>query len=149
METTFSILVALAVAMFAWGMVSLAMGLLDGRRRKVAERLSGKGDGRAAGERTATSIVSQGEAAGLPQVLARFAVMRGLQRQLGHAYPDMSVVKFMGISAGLALVALLVAVVLWDSLILGFVCGGLGAVTPMMAVSRRKNRRQRQLTGEL
>jgi len=157
METTFSILVALAVAMFAWGAVSLVMGLLDGRRRKVAERLSGKGEGRAGGKRfagaggegAATSIVTQGEGAGLPPMLARFAIMRGLQRQLGHAYPDTSVVKFLGISAGLALGALLVAVVLWDSLIIGLVCCGIGAVAPMMAVSRRKNRRQRQLTEQL
>jgi len=86
---------------------------------------------------------------GLPPALARFAIMRGLHRQLVHAYPDTSVVKFLGVSAGLALGALLVATLLWDSLILGLVCGGLGAVAPYMAVSRRKNRRQRQLTEQL
>ena len=156
MEEVYPILVALTVAMFAWGIVSLVMGLLDRERRKLAERLSGKGgvggSKRAGGDGSAgggTSIVTHAESDGLPPALARFAIMRGLHRQLVHAYPDTSVVKFLGVSAGLALGALLVATLLWDSLILGLVCGGLGAVAPYMAVSRRKNRRQRQLTEQL
>lgn len=156
MEQVFPILVALTVAMLAWGIVSLIMGLLDRERRKLAERLSGKG-GAGGGKRprgdasggAGTSIVTHAEPEGLPRALARFAVMRGLHRQLVHAYPDTSVVKFLGLSAGLAVVALLVATLLWESLILGLVCGGLGAIAPYMAVSRRKNRRQRQLTEQL
>src|SRR5438105_4269859 len=120
MEELFPILVALTVAMLAWGIVSLVMGLLDRERRKLAERLSGKGGGvgggRAGGGASAggTSIVTHAEADGLPPVLARFGIMRGLHRQLVHAYPDTSVVKFLGLSAGLAVVALLVATLLWD-----------------------------------
>jgi tight adherence protein B len=155
MEELFPILVAATVAMFAWGVVSLVMGLLDRERRKLAERLSGKGGttgrSRGGGEGAAgpSIVVAHAEVDGLPRALARFAFMRGLQRQLQHAYPDTSVVKFLGVSFGLALVALLVATLLWESMILGLVSGGIGAMAPWMAVSRRRNRRQRQLTEQL
>src|SRR5690348_2159303 len=103
MEETFPILVAAAVAMFAWGVASLVMGLLKGERRRLAERLSGTSGGGGAAAALTSGIVTPSRSDELPPALARFAFFRGLHRRLVHAYPDTSVLRFLGLSAGLSL----------------------------------------------
>jgi tight adherence protein B len=153
MEALFPILIALTVASLAWGVTSLALGLFKGERRKLAERLSGAGGGggRYAGRGTpqASAIVSQSATDALPRVLARFATMRAAQRHLTHAFPDTSFVKFLSLSAGMAVGAILLVMLVWDSGLLALVAGGAAGLLPFMAVIRRKNRRQRHLTEQL
>jgi len=153
MEEIFPILLALTVAAFAWGVTALVLGATQGDRRKLTERLTGTSGsaGSPAGPSGAggSSRVAHSGADHLPPVLARLAVMRSLQRQLVHAFPEVSVARFLGLSAGFAAGAGLVAIVLWDSGVMAGVSCGLGAIAPYMAVARRKNRRQRQLTEQL
>jgi tight adherence protein B len=153
MEELFPILLALTVAFFAWGITALVMGAVNGERRKLTERLAGT-SGSAGGPASSsgvggTSRLAHAGADQMPRALARFAVMRSLQRQLVHAFPEMSVTRFLGLSAGFAAGSGLVAMVLWDSGVMAVVSCVMGGVAPYMAVSRRRNRRQRQLTEQL
>src|SRR4051812_30026565 len=106
MEEIFPILLALTVAAFAWGITALVLGAGSGERRKLTERLAGTsgsagGSSAPAGAGGASRVTHAG-ADQLPPVLARFAVIRSLQRQLVHAFPEMSVTRFLGLSAGFA-----------------------------------------------
>ena len=153
MEALFPILVALTVASFAWAITFLVLGRFQGERRKLAERLAGAGGaaGRYTGRVTTpgATILSQSATDGLPRILARSAAMRAAHRHLLHAFPDTSFVKFLSLSAGMAVGAVLGGLLVWDSGLLALVVGAAAGLVPFMAVVRRKNRRQRQLTGQL
>src|SRR5689334_3205905 len=101
MEELFPILLALTVAAFAWGVTALVLGAVKGERRRLTERLtgtSGSTGGPANSGPGGASRVAHAGSDHLPPALARFAVMRSLQRQLVHAFPEMSVTRFLGLS---------------------------------------------------
>jgi tight adherence protein B len=148
MDDIFPILVAVTVAMLVWGLTVLVINLVKNERRKLTERLSGT-SGTTGASTTAASIVVQSDTAGLPPLLAASAMMRALHRQLIHAYPEASLVRFLGLSAGLLLVAGLVMIGVTDSLIVGAVAALIGGYLPYMFVGRKKSKRQRQLAEQL
>src|SRR4051812_46699476 len=130
MEEIFPILLALTVAAFAWGITALVLGAVKGERQRLTERLTGTsgttgGPAASSGPGGASRVAHAGSDH-LPPALARFAVMRSLQRQLVHAFPEMSVTRFLGLSAGFAAGAGLVAIVLWDSGVMAGVSCTLG-----------------------
>ncbi|HEY7120411.1 MAG TPA: type II secretion system F family protein [Tepidisphaeraceae bacterium] len=148
MEAIFPILVALTVAMFAWGVASLVLGLLKGERRKLSERLSGT-SGTTGAATPAASIVIQSDTRGMPALLARFATMRALHRSLLHAYPDASFVRFLMLSAGMSMLCGLLGYAAWDSDLFGVLAAIIAGYIPIMLVVRKKNSRQRQLAEQL
>jgi tight adherence protein B len=148
MEEMFPIVVALCVAMLAWGIGALVMGLVGGEQRKLTERLAGT-SGTGGAEPTAASILMQSETEGMPALLAQSRVMRAIHRQLTHAYPGTSLVKFLVLSAGISLALGLVFLVWMESLWMGMIGAVLGAYLPFMMVLKRKNKRQRQLALQL
>ena len=148
MEELFPIVVALSVAMLAWGLGTLVMGLMKGEKRKLTERLAGtSGAGGVAG--TSASIVVQSETEGMPAFLAKSALMRALHRQLTHAYPETSLLKFLGLSMTLSVALGLVLLAWMDSFWMGLVGAMLGGYLPLMMVLKKKNKRQRQLAMQL
>jgi tight adherence protein B len=148
MEELFPILVALCVAMFAWGVCALVLGVIKGDKRKLTERLSGTSGSTGAGA-TAASIVMQQQAKAMPAILARSAFMRAIHRQLVHAYPEASLVKFLGLSGGFAVCGALVFWTWMDSPWVALVAALAGAYLPYMTVMRKKNKRQRRLSEQL
>src|SRR5688572_8231587 len=104
MDDIFPILVAVTVAMLVWGVTVLVINVVRNEKGKLSERLSGT-SGSTGTSASATSIVVQSDTEGLPPLLARMAMMRGLHRQLIHAYPEASLVRFLSLSVGLALLA--------------------------------------------
>jgi tight adherence protein B len=155
MEEVFPILVAVTVACFTWGVASLLIGMRKGERQRLAERLSGASGSAGARQYSArgsgigSALFAQAAEDGLPRWLARFAVIRAAQRHLVHSFPDTSFVKFLGLSAGVAGGSLVGAMLVWDSAVLALAVGALAGAAPFMAVVRRRNRRQRQLTEQL
>src|SRR5437899_5244667 len=114
MEELFPILVALCVASFAWGLCALVLGILNGEKRKLTERLSGT-SGSTGAAAVASSIVTQTQAKTMPAMLAKSALMRSVHRQLLHAYPEASLVKFLMLSAGLSVTLGLMLLAWMDS----------------------------------
>jgi tight adherence protein B len=144
----FPILVAVCVALFAWGVAMLVRDWLHKDQRKLAKRLAGT-SGSTGAPAGATSIVIQDRPEGLPPFLANSALIRSLYRQLIHAYPDASMVKFLCVSAGMAIVG---SCSLWlstDSPFFAFAGLVGGAYAPVMFVLRKKARRQRMLSEQL
>jgi tight adherence protein B len=79
-------------------------------------------------------------------LLAKSALMRSLHRQLLHAYPDASLVKFLALSAGLSVTLALVLLGWMESPWVALAGAAAGAYLPYMLVMRKKNKRQRRLS---
>lgn len=148
MEDLFPILCAVTVTLLVWGTSLVVLHLVKNEKRKLSERLSGT-SGSTGAAPAAASIVVQSDTQGLPPFLARIKLMRALNRELVHAYPEASLVRFLALSAAIALLATLALTALTDSLIVGGLAGAITAGLPYMFVAGRKNKRQRQLALQL
>src|SRR5258706_4035946 len=148
MEELFPIVVAVCVALFAWGICALLMGFLKSEKRKLTERLAGT-SGSTGAATAATSIVMQAHVKAMPALLARSALMRAINQQLLHAYPEASFVRFLGISVGLAFAGWLLLLVWMDSAWVALAAAGVGAYLPYMVVVKKKNKRQRKKAEQL
>ncbi|HYE17490.1 MAG TPA: type II secretion system F family protein [Tepidisphaeraceae bacterium] len=146
-ESLFPILVAGCVAIGAWMITLVVVNLVKGDRRKLSQRLSGT-SGSTGMANPAASIVIEADDAGLPPALARIKFVRGLHRWLVHANPNASVVKFLAISAGLAVGGVMVMTVVLDSAGLGL-AGLAGGYLPTLAVGRKRSKRQKMLCDQL
>lgn len=148
MEEYFPILVLLSVTMLVWGLIALCLGAFKGDKKKLSERLAGT-SGSVGAPTTATSIVMQAEGEGIPPFLAGSRLMRAIHRHLVHAYPEASLLKFLGISASLSFVAGLIFFAWFDSPWVALAAVVAGAYVPFMLVLRKKNKRQRDLALQL
>jgi len=148
MEEYFPILVALSVAMLAWGVIALCMNAFKGEKKKLSERLAGT-SGSVGAPTAATSIVMQSETEGMPAFLAGSKVVRAVHRHLVHAYPEASLLKFLGISAALCVTGGLIFFAWFDSPWVALAAMAGGAYLPFMLVLRKKNKRQRELALQL
>ena len=148
MEEYFPIIVAVSVGMFAWGLTVWISGLVRNEKRKLAERLAGT-SGSTGSATPATSIVVQSETEGLSPMLAANSLARALNRRLHHAYPEASLYRFLGLSAGLSVFLALLGLVVMDSGLMAAGAAAGGAYLPFMFVNGRKNKRQRQLAEQL
>jgi tight adherence protein B len=151
MEEWFPIIIAATVAAFAWAAWTLAVGLFGKDKRKLANRLSaaGGGGGGSSSPSSPASILVAADAEGLPPFLAKLALARALNRQLVHAYPEASLVRFLAVSAGLAFLGFLFIAAWVDSLWVGAVAGLAGAYLPYLLLVGKKNKRQRTFAAQL
>src|SRR3954471_8702833 len=148
MEEYFPIILALTIALFVWGVSVAVINIIKSEKRKLTERLSGT-SGVTGSATTAASIVVASEEEGLSPLLAKSAFFRALHRQLVHAYPEASLVRFLTLSAVLAVVATLVLYSFMDSVPVSCIAGLCGAYLPYMFVSKKKAKRQRALAEQL
>jgi len=145
------ILVAAAVALFAFSIMQLIRGALDPSRRKLSERLSGEGRGSDASissHQQARSIV-QSQATGVDARLIEFAVFRSLYKTLLQSYPEMKLIRLLQFMAGTAAVLFLVIFALSGSLLVAGVAGVIGCYAPLAVVTAKRNRRQKTLASQL
>jgi tight adherence protein B len=147
MEEIFPILVALCVTMLVWGVIALVLGIARNEKRKLTDRLAGT-SGTTGAVTPATSIVIA-DTPGLHPFLARFALMRAIHRPLAHAYPETSLVKFLGLSAAIGVAVGLVFFGMFETLWLAMIGFFIGGYCPYFFVIRKKNKRQRQFAEQL
>lgn len=147
LETLLPILIAAAVVLALFGVTQAIRSALDPEKRKLKERLTQ--NSATSAEAVHRSIVHQTEAVGFSGVLAKFSLMGAIQRHLVQSYPEATLARFMGFVVGLGLVALVLGLALTDSIIVGLVACGLGAALPFMAVTSKRNRRQKQLSEQI
>jgi len=141
------LLIALAVALATWGLVQLAISLLNRDRQKLQQRLGTQSS--SFDDLLNRSITIQPHARGMPPQLARFAFFRGLNRRLLHAWPEARIGRFLAV-AYLASSFLFVAVAwIMDSLLFGLAGGVAGAYLPMIFLNARMARRQLALGDQL
>jgi tight adherence protein B len=148
--TLFPILVALAVATFAWAVLAAATGSGRGQRRKLQERLRGEGRHDAYGIGSGgRSIVLQLEVRGVPRILAKRPFIQALNRRLLQAYPDRSLGRFFGFAAMCAVVIGGTSLLLTASFPVGFFTAAAGGYFPFMLLGMKASNRQRLIALQL
>ncbi len=149
-ESLFPIIIAVLAAIVAWGLGVLVVNIIKGERRKLSHRLAGtSGSTGASASSAASSIVFAADDEGLPLALAGISFFRGLNRQLVHAYPEASLVKFLGLSVALAIGGFLILTIVVDSAPIGSAGFFVGGYLPYMFVGRKKSKRQSMLCEQL
>jgi tight adherence protein B len=148
MDSLLPILVAGAVMMLALGVWRMASSLLDGEKRKLAERLSTENrfDPVAA---SARAIKIQLDSASLPSLLQRSAFFNELNRHIAQTLPGMSLVQFLSISFGLACFAGLVMLLVSTSAVAGALAGAMAGYLPFFLLNTKRSRRSKALNDQL
>ncbi len=143
-------LVACSVALLVYGAAQVTAALTNGDRRKLQQRLaSDVGNGTTTSSSVRSAVLTQQEHDILAGALARFSFFDGLQRRLVHAYPETTLTRFLLVVAGIVLAAFAVVFLVTDSLIVATVAAAIGGWGPMLAVTHRRNKRQRLLSDQL
>jgi tight adherence protein B len=145
----FPILVATAVALLAYGAAQATAVLAGGERRKIQQRLASDTRAHAASSAVRSAILSQQERDVLAAALRQFSFFEGVSRRLTHAFPDMTLTRFLSCVAGSALGTCAVVFLVTGSLFVAAVAGAVGAWAPFMVVTHRRNKRQRVLADQL
>jgi tight adherence protein B len=153
------LIVAAAVATFAWGLIAIVTGSGRGERRKLQERLSGEGDGGSTGYGRnrgnsndplgGKSITLQLDVQGVPEFLADRPFIQALNRRMLQAYPDKKLGTFLTTSAIYAVVAGGVTLLVTASFSVGTLAALAGTYFPFMLLSMKANKRQRQIALQL
>lgn len=149
------LIVAMAVATFVWGVVSIAAGSSRGERRKLQERLGGEGNGLGSGGRggagaeAAKSITLKLEVEGVPAFLADRAFIQALNRRMLQAYPDKSLGQFLTRAAVSGAVIGGLTLLVTASFPVGTMAFLAGAYFPFMVLNSKANKRQRAIALQL
>jgi len=145
---TLIILVAVSVAMLAFGISQTLAAMLNPERRKLQERLAVTGHtGAVQVQRSIVMQVEEQTSVGL--TLLRLPGVASLNHRLMQAWPETSIQKFLGIAAALGLAVLLVVIAILDSLFIGAIAGALAAYVPFILLGQKRSRRQRRLALQL
>ena len=152
MDLTFApILVAAAVAAFAWAIFALVGGMGAGQRnKKLQERLGdGRSDLQGFGAQAGKSITFQLQVKGVPAFLAEKPFVQALNRRLLQAYPEKSLGRFLNTAAlyGIAFGGLTLLVT--ASFPVGLMAFACGFYAPFMLLGMKRNKRQRQIATQL
>ena len=138
------ILIAAAVALFTLGVSRVVRGFLHGEKRKLAERLSidARFDPEAASARAIKIQLEQSE---LPPLLSRLQFLAVLHRHVIQAYPQTTLVRFLSLSAGVAVFAGFVMLMASAALLAAAGAGYL----PFFLVSLKRSRRLKALSDQI
>jgi tight adherence protein B len=144
----FQILVALSVGLAVWALTRLVLEATDADKRKLKNRLNAQQKAQGPSE-AAKSIRTDIEAEGLEGRLLGFKLFRDIDALLKLSFPDLAFTKLVGICCGLLFVLFMLFLAITMSFIVATVAGGLGFISPLLYLVKRKNSRQRQLDDQL
>ncbi|WP_428936835.1 type II secretion system F family protein [Fontivita pretiosa] len=144
------ILAAAAVMLLVWGGTQALASLTDAQKRKLKQRLSTGGrldDASAIAQRNI--LMQQQELDGMSAALLRISLFERLNRLLVHAYPDVTLGRFLLVVAGIAVGMFLLCLLISGSILVSAVAGGIGIYAPCVVLSSKRARRQRLLADQL
>ena len=147
MEQFLFILVTSSVGALVWALVYAVAGVAAGKKRKIHQRLSveTRSDSTA---RMVRPLTLNAATKSLPRLLSKFPLVPLLQRWLSQAFPQLSVGKFLIVTAVVsAFVSTMTG--LLGGTPMALLGAAAGAYLPFFVVSSRRARRQRQLTQQL
>jgi tight adherence protein B len=142
------ILAAAAVALLVFGVWQVISTLADPERRKLKQRLVAEGS-RPASSDVQRQITLQAEDQGLAALLTQWTYFDKLNSALIHAYPDMSLTKFVSIAAGIGGFVALLTVAITQSFTVGGIAGAVGIYMPCVWLGHKKAKRQKMLAEQL
>src|SRR5438552_17828849 len=140
---------AASVALLVWFMFNVTSTLMNARKRRLQERLATdvREDAVAAAARSA--IAQQAEITGISARMIKYPLFAGLNRRVIQAFPNMTVAQFVLFAAFFGMVALVVAMSLSSSIIIGAILGTGVAYVPVIILNAKRNRRQRAIALQL
>lgn len=142
------ILIAGAVGLVVFAIWQVIGPLIDPSKRKLSKRLTGESQSGQALEAKAKSIV-QTEAVGFEARLLQIGFFQGLHRTLLQSYPELPLLRFVQIMAGVSLLVFTVVFVLAGKLLVALVAFVIGLYLPIAVITGKRNRRQRTLALQL
>lgn len=142
------ILIAGSVGLVVFAIWQVVAPLIDPSKRKLSKRLTGESQSGQFLEAKAKSIV-QNEAVGLEAKLLRIGFFQGLHRTLLQSYPELPLLRFVQIMAGVSLLVFTIVFVLAGKLLVALVAFVIGLYLPVAVITGKRNRRQRTLALQL
>ncbi len=110
----FPAMMAAAVAMLAWwGTVMLSA--FSSEKRKLAARLSNAGPKTGGPNLSNLSVILPEDGANVPRFLARKPYIQSLQRKMSHAFPNMTLQRFLCIDAAMGILPALAILALFQN----------------------------------
>jgi len=142
------LLIALAVALAAWGAAQFVISLIHGDKQKLHQRLASewRSDVDALLNR---SLMVRPELRNVPTFLARYPFIQKINRKLLYAYPEAKLVRFLAITLFISMVLFVLITLAMDSLVIGLLVGVGGGYMPLMAVNGKRSRRQRAIAEQI
>jgi tight adherence protein B len=140
--------IAVAVALLVYACAQATAALANGEKRKLQQRLATEtSNGNSLGTRSAITAMDDSDA--ISSLLGQFSIFQSIERKLVHAFPEMPLSRFMTIVAGAGLASFCMVFLITQSMLVGAVAGVLGAWTPFLVATKKRNKRQRLLADQL
>jgi tight adherence protein B len=140
-------MIAAAVGLIAWW-GAIMLSAFSGDRRKIAARLSGvkKGEGP---NLSNLSVILPEEAANMPAFLARKPYIQQLQRKMAHAFPNITLQRFLTIAAIAAIAPALIVALVWQNLAATLGAFAVGGYAPLFVLNLLCSMRLKKLIRQL
>lgn len=143
-------LFAAATALGTWSVTRMAFDAASGDRRRLKKRLSAQAHVTPGSGATAQkSIRTDAPSIGLEARLRQYKVCREIDALVQLSYPDVGLTKFLGIVGAIVFTVFMLVLALTLNPIFAMVCAGLGGVSPLLYLSKRKIKRQKMLDDQL
>jgi tight adherence protein B len=142
-------LVATSIALLVFGAAQVTVSLASGERRKLQHRLSSESRGQGSSETARSAILVQQETGSLAGLLSQLSFFDQLNRRLVQAFPEASLVGFLGVVGAVGMGACLLVLLFTQSLLLAGIAAAVGICVPFLVVSQRRLKRQRLLADQL
>jgi len=143
------ILVAASVALAAWFLVALFNTMFDPQKRRLQQRLASDQKNDGPSQVTRSAIAAQTEVKGLSATLVRAPILAQLNRRVIQAFPNATLAQFLLFAALFGMVAMVIAMSIFESVVIGAVAGLVISYLPMMVLNAKRNRRQKALSLQL
>ena len=145
------LLIASAVALLVWGVMSIVKNAMNGEKRKLQSRLIAGGDRGSSGVNSALplSITKSTETTKASTILIRWQPLDGLHRMIVQAYPNGTVATFMSIAGICMFVLFMVGMLATQNMLIALVAGVLGGYFPFLMLMQKRSRRQRAIALQL
>lgn len=142
-------LAAAATALGTWSFVRMAFDAASGDRRRLKKRLTTQATAAQGASAAQRSIRTDAPSVGLEARLRQFKVFREIDALVQLSYPDLELLKFLGMVGAAVLTVFLLVLALTLNPIFALVCCGLAGVAPLLYLSKRKIKRQKMLDDQL
>jgi tight adherence protein B len=149
MESLIPLLIAASVALLVWFVSGVTRALNNVEKRKLQERLSADVKSESGDSSSRSAITAQSAVNGLSATLVRIEIFERMNRRVIQAFPNVTIAQFLLFAAMFGMVALVVAMSLSESVIIGALIGlGVGYI-PILVLNAKRNRRQKAIALQL
>lgn len=144
------IVAGIAVILLVFSGWQIAVGIGGSDKRKIKQRLNSEGKEAATVAGPQKNItLQQEEDEGVAALLTQWSFFKNLDRMLTHAYPEMTLPKFLTIAASIGLSVFALMFVIVQQPLVAAVAGAIGIYFPCLWLGMKRNKRQKLLAEQL